>query len=98
MESSWRMHDHHISFGDKILLQMAAGGLVGAVADRMLTVLIGMIASLVVGIVMEYVKHYFQKRARAREAYAQAPVYTPPKAHVSGCYCQQAPKPPSDSV
>ena len=61
------MAANHFSFGDKILIQMAAGGLVGAVADRLLTVLIGMIASLVVGVVMELVKAHFQKRAKARE-------------------------------
>ncbi len=91
-ESHRGMHDHHFSFGDRILIQMAAGGLVGAVADRLLTVLIGMIASLVVGVVMELVKAHFQKRAKARELANLSPAYRHPQAQVSGGYCQVHPR------
>lgn len=86
------MAANHFSFGDKILIQMAAGGLVGAVADRLLTVLIGMIASLVVGVVMELVKAHFQKRAKARELANLSPTYHHPPATVSGGYCQVHPR------
>lgn len=80
------MHEH--SFSDRILVQMATGGLVGAVADRMLTVAIGMLASLFVGVVMEFVKLRIQAGNKKRDLEAlRAIAPSLPPSQTSGGFC-----------
>ncbi len=81
------MHDGN-SFGDRIMVQLATGGLVGMVADRMLTVVIGMIASLFVGVVMEFVKYRIAAGHKRRDQdlmRANAPALPP--SQISGGFC-----------
>lgn len=61
------------------MIQVAAGGLVGAVADRVVTVLVGMFVSLVVGVLMEWVKLYFRRKSNTQNP--------PDKSPNSGSYC-----------
>ena len=65
---------HHSTAGERLMLLMGVGGAAASpFKDRMLSIIAGALASLVVGVTLELVRPWLQRRARKLAGQSEPP-------------------------